>query len=160
MSVAIDNGPVTLEAVKPINNEPAVVMTPESNGHAHKEDNPSVADEATAISKPEDAKPEEAKPEDDKTEDAKPEDSKTESVKESEPVVKVVKLTPTNRCVIVTGAESGVGFEVVKQLCQPIEGVACDVVMACSDMERAGRQLDKLKKSLAHAAIPTIMEVI
>ena len=98
---------------------------------------------------------------DDSTDDVKEdvkEDAKDET--KTDEADKVVKITPTNRCVIVTGAELGVGYDVVRHLCQPIKGVACDVIMACSDMEKAGKQLDKIKKAFSNAAVPTIMEVM
>jgi len=55
---------------------------------------------------------------------------------------------------IVTGAESGVGFEVAKTLCE----VGSDVILACKDETQTKIAIDKIKEH-APNAVATFMQV-
>lgn len=55
----------------------------------------------------------------------------------------------TDRVAIVTGSNSGIGFETAKTLAAK----NADVIMACRSMDKAQRALEKLKKGLPNAKI-------
>ena len=60
----------------------------------------------------------------------------------------------SGRTVIVTGASSGIGYEVARYLC---EG-GNDVVMACRNKEKTERAIEKIKRANPNA-LATFMEV-
>ena len=60
----------------------------------------------------------------------------------------------TGRVVIVTGADSGIGFEVARYLC---EG-GNDVILACRNMDKAEGAVHRIKDELPHS-LATPMKV-
>lgn len=60
----------------------------------------------------------------------------------------------TGRVVIVTGANTGLGFEVARNLC---EG-GNDVILACRNEERGNRAVEKIKRQNPNA-LATFMQV-
>jgi len=60
----------------------------------------------------------------------------------------------TGRVAIVTGADSGVGFEVAKSLCE----AGNDVILACKDETQSKIAVDKIKE-LAPSASAAFMQV-
>ena len=61
----------------------------------------------------------------------------------------------SGRTVIVTGASSGIGYEVARYLC---EG-GNDVILACRNKEKTDRAIEKIKRANPNA-LATFMEVI
>ena len=62
--------------------------------------------------------------------------------------------TMTGRVIIVTGANSGLGYELARSLC---EG-GNDVVLACRNEERGNRAVEKIKRQNPNA-LATFMKV-
>ena len=60
----------------------------------------------------------------------------------------------TGKVIIVTGANSGLGYEVSRYLC---EG-GNDVILACRNEERANRAIEKIKRQNPNA-LATFMQV-
>jgi len=60
----------------------------------------------------------------------------------------------TGHVAIVTGAESGVGFEVAKSLCE----AGNDVILACKDETQSKVAIDKIKEQ-APDAVAAFMQV-
>lgn len=60
----------------------------------------------------------------------------------------------TNRVVIVTGANTGIGFEVTRILCEK----GNDVILACRSEDRANRAIEKLKRQVPNA-LATYMQL-
>ena len=60
----------------------------------------------------------------------------------------------TGRVIIVTGASSGLGYEVARYLC---EG-GNDVILACRNEDKAKRAIEKIKRQNPNA-LATFMEV-
>jgi len=60
----------------------------------------------------------------------------------------------TGKVVIVTGANSGIGYEATRVLCEK----GNDVILACRSEERANRAIEKLKRQVPNA-VATYMQV-
>ena len=60
----------------------------------------------------------------------------------------------TGRVIVVTGASSGLGYEVARYLC---EG-GNDVILACRNEEKAKRAIEKIKRQNPNA-LATFMQV-
>lgn len=60
----------------------------------------------------------------------------------------------TGRVVIVTGANSGLGYEVTRYLC---EG-GNDVILACRSEDKANKAIEKIKRTNPNA-LATFMQV-
>ena len=65
-----------------------------------------------------------------------------------------VSATMTGRVIIVTGASSGIGYEVARYLC---EG-GNDVIFACRNEEKTNRAIEKIKRTNPNA-LATYMQV-
>jgi light-dependent protochlorophyllide reductase len=71
---------------------------------------------------------------------SQPDDAAASNATETEAVAAAPTVVP--RVVIVTGASSGLGFEVAKTLCE----VGHDVILACRNEEKTNRAIEKIRK--------------